>query len=45
MCTAAYLFMGFIMGFLVCDAIIATVILLFVLNDWKIIKEFLYSNP
>ena len=45
MCTVAYLFIDFIMGFLVCDAIIATVILLFILNDWKEIKEFLYTNP
>ena len=42
MCTVAYLFIGFIMGFLVCDVVFATVILLLILNDWKDIKDFLY---
>jgi len=44
MCTAAYLFIGFIMGFLVCDAIFATVVLLLILKDWNDIKEFFFSD-
>ena len=32
MCTAGYLFIGFIVGFIVCDLIFATVILISLFN-------------
>ena len=44
MCTAAYLFIGFLVGFIVCDAIFATVVLLSILNVVNDIRESFYTK-
>ena len=45
MCPATYLFIGFVAGFIVCDAIFATVVLVSILNALNDIRESFYSNP